>query len=151
MLGGVANERKTTRWYTIDACFLSDSRQISSSGMFAGSCVGVICLVVLLEFLRRLAREYDAFLIREFQQRHASLSSGATSANASVSTSKPERDSTEAKWSNVALRKLNHPGTVKQAAQFRPNFIQQAMRAHLHMLQFAVAYFIMLLAMYYNG
>ena len=27
--------------------------------MFAGSCIGVICLVLSLEFLRRVAREYD--------------------------------------------------------------------------------------------
>lgn len=36
-------------------------------------------------------------------------------------------------------------------ATFRPNAIQQVVRATLHMVQFAVAYFVMLLAMYYNG
>jgi copper transporter 1 len=35
--------------------------------------------------------------------------------------------------------------------KFRPNVIQQAVRATLHMAQFAVAYIVMLLAMYYNG
>lgn len=34
---------------------------------------------------------------------------------------------------------------------FRPSVVQQAIRSLLHMLQFAVAYFVMLLAMYYNG
>lgn len=34
---------------------------------------------------------------------------------------------------------------------FQPNISQQALRATLHMVQFGVAYFIMLLAMYYNG
>lgn len=34
---------------------------------------------------------------------------------------------------------------------FRPNIVQQAVRATLHMVQFAVAYFVMLLAMTYNG
>ncbi|KAI4120842.1 MAG: hypothetical protein LQ341_007493, partial [Variospora aurantia] len=32
-----------------------------------------------------------------------------------------------------------------------PTVFQQVIRALIHMLQFAVAYFIMLLAMYYNG
>lgn len=32
-----------------------------------------------------------------------------------------------------------------------PTVLQQVIRALIHMLQFAVAYFIMLLAMYYNG
>jgi copper transporter 1 len=40
---------------------------------------------------------------------------------------------------------------VVAAQRFRPSILQQAMRALLHMLQFAVAYFVMLLAMYYNG
>ena len=33
----------------------------------------------------------------------------------------------------------------------RPTLLQQMVRAVLHMLQFGVAYFVMLLAMYYNG
>lgn len=36
-------------------------------------------------------------------------------------------------------------------APFRPNLFQQMIRATLHMVAFAVAYFVMLLAMYYNG
>ena len=35
--------------------------------------------------------------------------------------------------------------------QFRPSIFQQIIRASLHMVQFGVAYFVMLLAMYYNG
>lgn len=34
---------------------------------------------------------------------------------------------------------------------YRPSPVEQVIRALLHMLQFAVAYFIMLLAMYFNG
>jgi copper transporter 1 len=34
---------------------------------------------------------------------------------------------------------------------YRPSPMEQLVRALLHMLQFAVAYFVMLLAMYYNG
>ncbi|KAF1848411.1 Tctr2 protein [Cucurbitaria berberidis CBS 394.84] len=37
------------------------------------------------------------------------------------------------------------------ASNFRPSVLQQTIRALLHMLQFAVAYFVMLLALYYNG
>lgn len=38
-----------------------------------------------------------------------------------------------------------------KTSRFTPTVFQQLIRALLHMLQFAVAYFIMLLAMYYNG
>jgi copper transporter 1 len=34
---------------------------------------------------------------------------------------------------------------------FRPSLLQQSIRALFHMCQFALAYLIMLLAMYYNG
>lgn len=42
------------------------------------------------------------------------------------------------------------PDSVAQD-QYRPSPVEQMVRALLHMLQFAVAYFIMLLAMYFNG
>lgn len=41
--------------------------------------------------------------------------------------------------------------TLAAPLQYKPTIVQQAVRALIHMLQFAVAYFIMLLAMYYNG
>lgn len=53
-------------WYTIDACFLSAQWHVRTGGMFAATCVGVVLLVVLVEFLRRLGREYDALLLRQF-------------------------------------------------------------------------------------
>ncbi|KAF9884316.1 Copper Transporter integral membrane protein that functions in high affinity copper transport [Aspergillus nanangensis] len=99
-------------WNTIDACFLSSSWHITSSGMFAGSCIGVICLVLCLEFLRRIGREYDQFIIR--------------------------RSHLRAHTDSVLL-------------PVRPTVVEQTVRALLHMLQFAVAYFVMLLAMYFNG
>ncbi|KAL9003786.1 MAG: hypothetical protein Q9188_003366 [Gyalolechia gomerana] len=40
---------------------------------------------------------------------------------------------------------------VAKPQRLVPTVLQQAIRALIHMLQFAVAYFIMLLAMYYNG
>lgn len=55
-------------WYTIDACFLSSEWKIRNNGMFAATCIGVILLVMLVEFCRRLGKEYDAFLIRQFQR-----------------------------------------------------------------------------------
>lgn len=38
-----------------------------------------------------------------------------------------------------------------QSEPYRPSPVEQVVRALLHMVQFAVAYFVMLLAMYYNG
>lgn len=50
-------------WNTIDSCFLSSSWHIESRGQFAGSVIGVFLLVVAIEGLRRLGREYDRRLV----------------------------------------------------------------------------------------
>lgn len=46
-------------WTTIDACFLSPSWHIRTKAMFAGSIIGIFFLCMLIEALRRAAREYD--------------------------------------------------------------------------------------------
>lgn len=50
-------------WYTVDTCFLSSSWQNTTKGMFAGSVIGVFFLVIAIEGVRRLAREYDRKLL----------------------------------------------------------------------------------------
>lgn len=111
-------------WYTIDACFLSESWRIQSSGGFAASCFGVIALVMLVEFFRRLSKEYDSHLLRSFQ-RTASIRLAASSAS-----------------------ETEFPG---QTITLRATFLQQAIRAILHAVTFGAAYIVMLLAMYFNG
>ncbi|KAI8957605.1 Ctr-domain-containing protein [Daldinia sp. FL1419] len=120
-------------WDTIDVCFLSESWQIKSRGGFAGLCIGVVLLVVLLEFLRRTARIYDQYLIRQ----HLRTTSIIT-------------DNSSDTADGAFIAKRNATALVRDTP-FRPKFWQQAIRAFLHTLQFAVAYWIMLLAMYYNG
>ena len=44
-----------------------------------------------------------------------------------------------------------HTGTHERRRAFSPSTLQQAIRAAIHVVQFGVAYFVMLLAMYYNG
>jgi len=114
---------------TIPKGFLDKSWHIRTHAQFALSCIGVILLVILLESLRRSSKEYDALILR----RHLSPSS----------TSLLKRSS-----SNSEAPINTTPSTT---TNFRPSFLQQSVRALLHMLQFAIAYFIMLLAMYYNG
>jgi copper transporter 1 len=114
-------------WYTVDACFLSASWHVTSPGMFAGTCIGVMGLVIALEFLRRAAKEYDRQLLRGFQ----SLPDASAMGPLDESNDKPKEFGAK--------------------REFRPTAVQQAVRAALHMLQFAVAYIVILLAMYYNG
>lgn len=90
-----------------------------------------------LEFLRRLTKEYDRYILRQYQR---------TQFSNATSTSCPSQVDGKASASTTGIASLRS-GT----GTFRPNVLQQVIRATLHMVQFAVAYFVMLLAMYYNG
>ncbi|KAF2397661.1 Ctr-domain-containing protein [Trichodelitschia bisporula] len=114
-------------WNVLDTCFLSSSWHIKSRGMFAGSCIGVILLVMVLELLRRAGKEYDRVLVRGYRAAQAGRDAASSEGSSGSKTGGPVR------------------------VVGRPTVGQQAIRALLHMLQFAVAYFVMLLAMYYNG
>jgi copper transporter 1 len=46
---------------------------------------------------------------------------------------------------------MAHQKNSETLAPYRPSPMEQVIRALFHMFQFAVAYFVMLLAMYYNG
>lgn len=134
-------------WYTIDACeqllpvslftstdtffpgFLSSQWHITSSGMMAGSCIGVILLVMSLELLRRASREYDGYIIRQHQ-----------AANPPTSTRGPSETDSDNKTPTAQATACPAP-----RVSFKPSLLQQLVRSTLHMLQFAVAYFVMLL------
>ncbi|KAL5359344.1 Ctr copper transporter family-domain-containing protein [Aspergillus floccosus] len=136
-------------WNTIDACFLSESWHITSRGMFAGSCVGVICLVICLEFLRRVGREYDTFIVRRARLRAQYFVLPSESTKPAAASSSSAAASTDANDDGTAT-----PASQTDKTQYtpvRPTLVEQVVRASLHMLQFAVAYFVMLLAMYFNG
>jgi copper transporter 1 len=136
-------------WYTIDACFLSSSWQITSHGAFAATCIGVMLMVVVLEALRRLGKEYDLHIQRQFAARVAVIANAAgspSSASASASASagavrcSAARDGCEAPTSGEST-----------VVSFRASPLQQFVRAVIHAATFGLAYIIMLLAMYYNG
>ncbi|PKY06449.1 Ctr-domain-containing protein [Aspergillus campestris IBT 28561] len=147
-------------WNTIDSCFLSSTWHITSNSEFAGSCIGVICLVLVLELLRRIGREYDAFIIRRARlvQHNQYLSLSLSPADTSTTAQAPAPD-TCIPSSSRPPSPPNGPkpalATTTEAAAgpptIRPTPTEQLIRALLHTLQFAVAYFIMLLAMYFNG
>lgn len=118
-------------WQVEDSCFISSSWKITSKGMFAGSCIGVILLVICLEMLRRAVKEFDRYLIRTHKARWAG---GGTAAPSSESADDPAKGPSEPVAASA--RSAIPP--------FRPNMLQQAVRALIHVCQFAVAYFVML-------
>ncbi|KAL2138635.1 hypothetical protein VTI28DRAFT_6479 [Corynascus sepedonium] len=148
-------------WYTVDACFLTSSWQITSRGAFAATCLGVVFMVVVLEALRRLAREYDEHIQRDFAARVALITSSlSTPPRPSSPSSGGNDESTGASAPSAdaiaACRRIAGSQVVVEAQQptvvtFRASPLQQLVRALLHTATFGLAYIVMLLAMYYNG
>lgn len=122
--------------------FISSSWHIRSNGIFAGSCIGVLLLVVALEALRRASREYDAYIARSHQEKNNTTTSSPPSTARLEEVNDPN---------NKASSTQSTTPLLQSQATFTPNVFQQLVRAFLHMAQFAVAYIVMLLAMYYNG
>lgn len=133
-------------WNTVDSCFISESWHITSKAMFAGSCIGVVLLVILLEFLRRAGKEYDRYIVAQHVH---SLTSSTNADNHTVPSSSSSDNGAKTGVSTSVL--VSAGAAAARGHKFRPSILQQAIRALLHMMQFAVAYFVMLLAMYYNG
>ena len=96
--------------------------------MFAATCIGVAALVVLLELFRRLGKEYDALLVRQFKNNL--LHRAATTRSQAL----PNCETSEPTF-----------------LTYRTSPLQQIIRAALHAVVFGIAYIVMLLAMYYNG
>ena len=117
--------------------------------MFAGSCIGVIFLVMSLAFLRRLHRSYDAAIARSLARRQPLAQRSQSLPDSSNDDCKGANEGSTGA-ANISSRMLLPPFEFR-AASPRPTLLQQTLRALLHMVQFAVAYFVMLLAMYYNG
>lgn len=93
--------------------------------MFAGSCIGVILLVIVLEALRRAGKEYDRYIVAQ----HAKSLALATGGFASSASSDNGNGMSKTPGATAT------PTCVPTAVQhFRPTVLQQAVRALLHML-----------------
>ncbi|OCK85691.1 Ctr copper transporter [Lepidopterella palustris CBS 459.81] len=118
---------------------MAKSWHITSKGMFAGTCIGITLLVMVLELFRRLAKEYDRLILQTHIRKTAAKQPSAA-ANSYEDNNQPKNVITISNQ-NVPVAQIH----------FRPTVLQQMVRALLHMIQFAIAYLVMLLAMYYNG
>jgi solute carrier family 31 (copper transporter), member 1 len=128
-------------WNTIDACFLFPTFQIHSNFAFFATCLGSFLLVISLEFLRRLQRQFDQYL-------------------RSKNNFLREREFVVPKEMEERLLKreedeVNGAGKGRAASWRKKGgmkvLCEQIARGAIHMLQFGVSYCIMLLFMYSNG
>ncbi|RPA78006.1 Ctr copper transporter [Ascobolus immersus RN42] len=135
-------------WYTIDSCFIARGWHNRTKAGFAGSCIAVVALCVFLEFLRRGQREYDRLVMGNMAERKkaaATADPDAAAAAAAAAAAVAPKDG------EVVVVNANQHPPVARAKAIQPNVTEQLIRTAFYVLQFAVAYLIMLLAMYYNG
>ncbi|KAL8681852.1 MAG: hypothetical protein Q9186_002084 [Xanthomendoza sp. 1 TL-2023] len=139
-------------WYTVDSCFIASTWRNTTKAKFAGSCVGILCLVIILEALRRLQREYDAYLLRQHRKRNTPVDSSIHEDAGEIECHTDiEANGTDNK--RILFSPVPRSSTIAFVRPQRlvPTMVQQAIRALIHTLQFGVAYFVMLTGMYYNG
>ncbi|KAI0117836.1 ctr copper transporter [Nemania sp. FL0031] len=117
-------------WETTGSCFLAESWQIQNEGMMAATCIGVFLLAIMLEFVRRVGKEYDQYILRQFTQH----------ANSRAAMSRLEDDCCS-----------DGPQSGSQTVTFRATPIQQLIRSVIHAVAFGIAYILMLIAMGFNG
>ncbi|EGU12481.1 Ctr copper transporter family protein [Rhodotorula toruloides ATCC 204091] len=128
------------RCRVLQACFLTPSWRIRSTADYIGTLIGVFSAVVLLEFVRRLGREYDRSIRAWYNRREERALSvlGKTTSNLDLRTAGGEEEGVKDE-------------VVVQVPPFRPTNAQHLLRTTFHLIQFSTSYILMLLAMYFNG
>ncbi|AQZ18292.1 CTR3 (YLR411W) [Zygosaccharomyces parabailii] len=116
-MGGMGSQNSTSQahsckismlwnWYTIDTCFIAKSWHNNTRGKFAGSCIGCFGLVVVAQWLNKIARQFDIEIGRREKAKYYAKSSNCFVGNEDAS----EDDITES--SRQELEKLaNESGT----------------------------------------
>ena len=128
-------------WTTIDACFLFPTLQIRSSLGFFAACLGSFLLVLCLEFLRRLQRQFDVYLLAKTKFLSERGYAEPEEMEEKLLTSERDEGDAEERQKGGSWRKRVRARVV----------LEQTARGAIHMAQFAVSYCIMLLFMYSNG
>lgn len=103
--------------------------------------------MISLELLRRAQREWDRYLRRS--QRLKNTSSILQDNNSGSDDNEHDQHCANKNGSSRSIQRPHTRGIPN--VEPRLEVWQQVVRSLLYMLQFAVGYFVMLLAMYYNG
>lgn len=151
-------------WHTVDACFFAESWKVKSEGGFAGLCIGIILMTMLFECIRQLGPWYIKHITQVQGHRTTSRAIERASAGSAAeegyapdgtapSNGRHQDGSARQPGGGTPMEQPVLPQATSQPSNplFRPSFGQRMVLALIHTMQFALAYLIMLLAMYYNG
>ena len=117
--------------------------------------MGLVGLVLLREFLNRIQCKYDRHILHRSQRALRRTSrQHSTSNTSSVNWDSHDRGSCDDPPHSAIPLPRDEERNLRPLPRrqgYVPNVSEQAIRAGIHMLQFAVAYMVMLVAMYFNG
>ncbi|KAA8565971.1 hypothetical protein MFRU_022g00500 [Monilinia fructicola] len=118
-------------WQTLDTCYLSSTVHIRTSIHFTLICLFSFLLPIMLEIIRRYQRIYDRYL-RAKRVHHLQ------------NAREPDP------MDEISEKLLGGPSFERTNWDFRV-VLEQALRAGLHLVQFALSYCVMMMWMYSNG
>lgn len=138
-------------WHTIDACFISKGWHIKTAGHFAGTCVGLFGWILLLELFKRVSREFDRYIARDWV-----CAQRARLERAQDHDTKSSQAEDEPRFALRSSQSIFAPfrflaGHRTSPDTFCPTWWQQLIRAGMYTIEYGNAYLLMLMAMYYNG
>lgn len=146
-------------WYTIDSCFIARSWHNRTKTAFAFSCIGIFLICILLEFIRRVQRNYDRRIIRKYQLKANEPAAGQPEVLPSPDQPEapPAAGNPPGCHPNPPIELVPVVPEVKAGPLHRvswiaplgysPSFLEQFIRSLFYVLQFSAAYLIMLMAM----
>ena len=123
--------------------------------MFVGSCIGIIGIVLLHEFLNRLQREYERLI--QAQQTPISTNHDTRTSHPSIPNGNGSSTNCNHGVDTESRSASTHPPLIVEEPQWQRGTCyvrtlrHQAVYAAIRTTEFAVALFIMLLAMSFNG
>ncbi|KAF5988284.1 copper transport ctr4 [Fusarium coicis] len=160
-------------WNTIGACFIFEGWYISSAALFALTCLGALAVAMLFEFVRRVSREWERHRFardvgnpRQFYPQIPGIELGplqpaaaqpADAQSAQSARSAQPADAQPADAQPVAGRPASSRpasaiGPNNRVPPFLPNRVEHALiRSSLQVLQVAIAYGLILMAVSFNG
>lgn len=115
-------------WDTVDSCFLAASWHNHTKAQFAGTVIGIFLMVVAIEGVRRLGREYDRRLV------------AVATAKVALAADKGQGSDADNK-SDDAIQ----PITVKKQGSVKvaPTWPQQLLRGAIYGTHFTGAFLVM--------
>lgn len=132
-------------WYTTGSCFISESWHVKSSGGFVGTCLASFFLVLFLQWLHRFNKEVD-LAIANRPHFDVFFKNGELVDGELVDAKTLEFETPNTR--NPFLVALSHTWLLRRG---KTTMFEHLIRCVLYVIEWGLAYFVMLLFMYYNG